>query len=67
MLDSMMEEQDADDEGEEDGGDDEGPDDIQHAVPTKKARAPSPRIAVEDRYAELITGVKDLKVDKEIK
>jgi phosphatidate phosphatase LPIN len=74
MVDSMIEdEEDADDEGDEAGEDDDGArgerDDTHTplALPDVGHGPATPRIAVQDVNAELITGVKNLALEKEVK
>ncbi|KAK3945404.1 nuclear elongation and deformation protein 1 [Diplogelasinospora grovesii] len=75
MMGSLIEdEEDADDEeddGDEDEGDDATPqvdsqDQAQLAPPAPKPQ-PSPRITAKDADAEIITGVKNLAMEKELK
>ncbi|KAH8899401.1 LNS2-domain-containing protein [Thozetella sp. PMI_491] len=66
MMSSIMEgveEEDADDEDEEDG---EAEDEAKLQAPLSKPKAPSPRIAVKDVSAEMVTGVKNLSMEKEL-
>ncbi|KAK5663729.1 hypothetical protein OQA88_4160 [Cercophora sp. LCS_1] len=68
MMGSMvLEEEDADDEDEE--ASDEQQDILSHnqlVAPKEEAKGHSPKITVADREAEVITGVKNLKVEKEV-
>lgn len=66
MMDGLGEEEDADDE-EEDDATEAGKRAGGLAPPREvPSRAPSPRIAVKDYSAELITGMKDLTIEKDV-
>ncbi|KAB5549838.1 Lipin/Ned1/Smp2-domain-containing protein [Coniochaeta sp. 2T2.1] len=77
MMDSMLEddEEDADDEEDEEEGGDGTPGaeesgnrtHTQLVPPAVKHEPDSPRIAVQDLNAEMITGVKNLAIEKEVK
>lgn len=68
----VLEEEDADDEDDEDDVDEPEKGKEQHQqklAPPKSAvppRAPSPKVAVEDLSAEMITGMMNLSVEKEL-
>lgn len=74
MMDSMIEDEDADDEDENEGveNEDAAEEDQDHThsqsvSPTEKHEPVTPRVAVPDVNAEMITGVKNLTVEKEVK
>jgi phosphatidate phosphatase LPIN len=74
MMGSMIEDDDADDEDEDEdvegerGVEDDRDRTHTHLVPPAAKHEPdSPRIAVQDVNAEMITGVKNLTIEKEVK
>ncbi|KAK8104244.1 LNS2-domain-containing protein [Apiospora kogelbergensis] len=69
--DENVDEEDADEEFDEEG-DDDGEEEVEEEtgglnIPeVPKAQAPSPKIAVHDELAEIITGVQQLEQEKEV-
>jgi phosphatidate phosphatase LPIN len=69
LISSMMEDvEDADDEDEDDGPGDASDEHTQVLEPVVAAKpTPSPRVMVQDVSAEIITGVNNLALEKEVK